>query len=55
MAVVLRYIADLPEEDIAAAMGGSRGTVASTRSDARRRLGRALVDETEETRHGRTE
>jgi RNA polymerase sigma-70 factor (ECF subfamily) len=37
-AVVLRYVADLAEADIAAVMGVRRGTVASTLADARRRL-----------------
>jgi RNA polymerase sigma factor (sigma-70 family) len=41
-AVALRYLADLPERDIAVAMGVSRGTVASTLSEARRNLERAL-------------
>lgn len=38
MAVVLRYVADLAERDIAAVMGVTRGTVASTLADARRVL-----------------
>ena len=38
MAVVLRYLADLTEPDIATIMGVSRGTVASTLADARRSL-----------------
>jgi RNA polymerase sigma-70 factor (ECF subfamily) len=37
-AIVLRYVADLPESDIAAAMGIARGTVAATLAAARRRL-----------------
>lgn len=37
-AVVLRYVADLQEADIASVMKVSRGTVASTLSDARRAL-----------------
>jgi RNA polymerase sigma-70 factor, ECF subfamily len=37
-AVVLRYIGDLPEADIAAALGISRGNVARTLHDARSRL-----------------
>jgi DNA-directed RNA polymerase specialized sigma24 family protein len=50
-ALVLRYIADLAESDIAAVMGVTRGTVASTLADARRRLGDALrePDVAEET------
>jgi RNA polymerase sigma factor (sigma-70 family) len=43
-AVVLRYVADLPEAEIAQVMNVSRGTVASTLADARRALGRALLD-----------
>ena len=43
-AIVLRYLADLPETAIAEAMGVSRGTVASTLSDARHRLGHLLAD-----------
>jgi RNA polymerase sigma-70 factor (ECF subfamily) len=37
-ATVLRYVADLPEADIAVVMGVTRGTVASTLADARRRM-----------------
>jgi RNA polymerase sigma-70 factor (ECF subfamily) len=44
-AVVLRYVADLPEAEIAAAMKVSRGTVASTLSDARKALARFLTDD----------
>lgn len=43
-AVVLRYVADLPEAEIARVMKVSRGTVASTLADARRRLGDELSD-----------
>lgn len=43
-AVVLRYVADLAEPDIAQAMGVSRGTVASTLSDARRSLAGLLAE-----------
>lgn len=41
-AVVLRYLGDLPEAEIAAAMGIARGTVSSTLADAHRNLGAAL-------------
>ncbi len=44
-AIVLRYVADLPEADIAEAMHVSRGTVASNLSDARRALARFLGDQ----------
>jgi len=47
--VALRFVADLPENDIAAALGISRGTVASTLHDALRSLRRT---ETVEERHG---
>ena len=43
-AVVLRYVADLDEYEIASAMGVTRGTVASTLFDARRRLASALEE-----------
>jgi DNA-directed RNA polymerase specialized sigma24 family protein len=43
-AVVLRYVHDLPEAQVAAAMSISRGTVASTLAAARSKLGRALSD-----------
>jgi RNA polymerase sigma-70 factor, ECF subfamily len=38
VAVVLRYLLDLPEQEVAMAMGISRGTVASALAAARRRL-----------------
>ena len=41
-AVALRYGADLPEAEIAALMGVTRGTVASTLADARRALAARL-------------
>lgn len=44
MAVVLRYVADLAENDIATAMGVTRGTVASTLADARRALAGLLAE-----------
>ena len=43
-AVVLRYVADLPELEIAQVMGVTRGTVASTLSDARRSLADVLTE-----------
>jgi RNA polymerase sigma-70 factor (ECF subfamily) len=47
VAVVLRYLLDLPESEVAAAMGISRGTVASALATARRRLAAWLtVEET---------
>lgn len=48
VAVVLRYVADLTEPDIATAMGVARGTVASTLASARERLGEQLRTELEE-------
>ena len=51
VAVVLRYVADLDEREIAAVMGITRGTVASTLSAARHALGIALdVDDNVEER-----
>jgi RNA polymerase sigma factor (sigma-70 family) len=44
LAVVLRYVADLAEPDIATAMGVSRGTVASTLAAARRSLAGLLAE-----------
>lgn len=44
-AVVLRYVGDLPEAEIAIAMGIARGTVSSTLADARRNLEAALGPE----------
>jgi RNA polymerase sigma-70 factor (ECF subfamily) len=44
LAVALRYVADLTEQEVANVMGVSRGTVASTLSDARRRLAEELDD-----------
>lgn len=45
IAVVLRYVADLPEAAIAESLGVSRGTVASNLSDARRTLASFLTDD----------
>ena|SRR5690242_14862187 len=42
MVVVFRYVGDLPEADIARALGVTRGTVSSTLSHARQRLARLL-------------
>lgn len=44
-AVVLRYVADLTEVEVAAAMGVSRSTVSSSLIAAKRTLGRMLSDE----------
>jgi RNA polymerase sigma-70 factor (ECF subfamily) len=43
VAVVLRYLLDLPEQEVATAMGISRGTVASALAAARRRLAKWLT------------
>lgn len=45
VAIVLRFVADLPEADIALTMGTQRGTVSSTLAIARRRLGELLQDD----------
>jgi RNA polymerase sigma-70 factor (ECF subfamily) len=45
VAVVLRYLLDLPEKEVAMAMGISRGTVASTLAAARLRLASWLTIE----------
>ena len=46
VAVVLRYLLDLPEKEVAMAMGVSRGTVASALAAARLRLaGWLVIDE----------
>jgi len=45
VAVVLRYVADLTEPEIAIAMDIARGTVASTLAAARERLAGVLVEE----------
>lgn len=44
-ALVLRYFADLPEHEIALAMGISRGTVKSTAARALAALGRMLKED----------
>jgi RNA polymerase sigma-70 factor (ECF subfamily) len=46
-AIVLRFVADLPESDIAVAMGVRRGTVSSTLALARRRLSELLQEDVE--------
>ena len=48
-AIALRYIADLPEADIARAMGVSRGTVATTLHRARHVLADWLASQQKET------
>ena len=45
VAVVLRYLLDLPEKEVATAMGISRGTVASALAAARQRLAAWLTIE----------
>jgi RNA polymerase sigma factor (sigma-70 family) len=50
--IALRYVADLPQDEIAEALGVPVGTVASGLSRARRRLGVALGHAFEETNHG---
>jgi RNA polymerase sigma factor (sigma-70 family) len=45
LAVVLRYVADRPEAEIAEIMGVTRGTVAATLSAARSRLASVLRDD----------
>ena len=44
LAVVLRYVADLPEQAIADVMGVTRSTAASTLTQARQRLGEWMHD-----------
>ena len=44
-ALVLRYFADLPEQETAEAMGISRGTVKSTTARALAALGRMLRED----------
>jgi RNA polymerase sigma-70 factor (ECF subfamily) len=52
-AVVLRYVADLPETQIAEVMGVTRGTVAASLAAARTRLADLLTDPTiQEVPHG---
>jgi RNA polymerase sigma factor (sigma-70 family) len=43
-AIALRFVADLPEAEIARVMGITRGTVASTLADARARLAVLLAE-----------
>jgi RNA polymerase sigma-70 factor (ECF subfamily) len=52
-AVALRYVADLPEAEIATAMGISRGAVAATLSRARERLSQLLEGHYENGTTGR--
>jgi RNA polymerase sigma-70 factor (ECF subfamily) len=47
--VMLRYVADLPEAEIATVLKIRRGTVSSTLHDARQGLGRLLTDDAEPT------
>lgn len=48
-AVALRYVADLPEAEIAEIMGVARGTVAATLSSARKQLALQLAPVPERT------
>jgi RNA polymerase sigma factor (sigma-70 family) len=52
-AVALRYVADLTEVEVAAAMGVARGTVAATLHQARKRLAAALTTPTDGERAAR--
>ncbi len=45
LAIVLRFVADLPEAEIASVMGIARGTVSATLSAARASLARTLDDD----------
>ena len=54
-AVVLRYVADLPEPEIATIMGVSRATVSSTLRDAKRRLRSELETDIGDAQVGREE
>ena len=46
-AVVLRFVADMTEAEIAQAMGTTRSTVSSSLAAAKQSLGRMLADETD--------
>lgn len=48
LAIVLRYVEDLSQEDVAMHMGIARGTAAATLGQARRRLEQTLNEETED-------
>lgn len=54
LAIVLRYVHDLPETAIAEVMGIARGTVASTLAAAQASLRRALSDSSEVSPAGAT-
>lgn len=47
--MALRYVADLPEAEIAEIMGVARGTVAATLSSARKQLALQLAPVPERT------
>lgn len=51
VAVVLRYLLDLPEREVAQVMGVSAGTIAATLSAARTRLGDWLAESETEASH----
>jgi RNA polymerase sigma-70 factor, ECF subfamily len=50
-ALVMRYVADMREADIARSLGISRSAVSSALTDGRRRLAVVLADPTQEVRH----
>jgi RNA polymerase sigma-70 factor (ECF subfamily) len=50
-AVVLRFVADLRESEIAEVMGIARGTVAATLRDARQRLAPLLAETADDEEH----
>lgn len=51
-AVALRYVLDLPEAEVGALMGVTRGAVSSYLTTARRTLATSLAIEIEESHHG---
>jgi RNA polymerase sigma-70 factor (ECF subfamily) len=53
VAIVLHYVADLSQKDVASVMGVTEGTVAATLHTARKRLAGSLVQNTETKEAGR--